>query len=188
MKVEATGLAGLMLIDLVCHRDERGFFLETFQRERYLAAGISDEFVQENHSRSVRHVLRGLHYQIKQPQAQIVTVMRGRIYDVSVDLRPDSETFGRWFGAELSDEGPQQVYMAPGFAHGFCVLSDVADMHYKVSRTYDPDDDGGLLWNDADVGIAWPVTAPLVLTRDAAYPRLRDLGRDRLPHNPPIGP
>jgi dTDP-4-dehydrorhamnose 3,5-epimerase len=186
MKIEPTGLAGLLLIDLVCHRDERGSFAETYQRERYLTAGIADDFVQDNHSRSVRNVLRGLHFQIKRPQAQIVTVMRGRIFDVTVDLRPGSATFGRWFGAELADEGPQQIYMAPGFAHGFCVLSDVADMHYKVSRIYDRHDDGGLLWNDADLGIAWPVTAPNVLPRDAANPRLRDLTRDGLPHLPPV--
>jgi dTDP-4-dehydrorhamnose 3,5-epimerase len=182
MQVRQTNFTGLLLIEPQCFGDERGFFLESFQAPRYRAAGIADNFVQDNHSRSAHGVLRGLHFQVKRPQAQIVTVLRGRVFDVAVDLRPASATFGRWYGIELSDSGPRQLYMAPGFAHGFCVLSDFADLHYKVSRTYEHADEGGLLWNDPDVGIRWPIDAPNVSQRDAAFPRLRDLQADKLPH------
>jgi dTDP-4-dehydrorhamnose 3,5-epimerase len=182
MKIDNTGFAGLLLIEPQQFRDGRGFFLESFQIDRYRAAGITEHFVQDNHSRSTKGVLRGLHFQIKHPQAQIVTVMRGRIFDAVVDLRRDSATYGRWFGIELSDEGPRQIYMAPGFAHGFCVLSKTADLHYKTSRIYDHADEGGLLWSDPDIGIRWPVDAPLVSKRDSAYSKLRDLDSARLPH------
>jgi dTDP-4-dehydrorhamnose 3,5-epimerase len=182
MKVTDTGIAGLLLIEPRYFRDDRGYFLETFSGPRYREAGIADDFVQENHSRSSKGILRGLHFTVRRPQAQLVTVMRGKVFDVGVDLRPGSKTFGRWFGAELSDEGACQIYMPPGFAHGFCVLSDVADLHYMVSRIYDHSDEGGLLWNDPDVGIRWPVEAPVVSARDAAYPKLWELGPDRLPH------
>jgi dTDP-4-dehydrorhamnose 3,5-epimerase len=181
MKLTQTPLAGLILIEPLCYHDERGFFLESFQQERYLQAGIPEVFVQENHSRSYKNVLRGMHFQIKQPQAQIVTVIHGKIFDVVVDLRPTSPTFGRWFGVELSDAGPCQMYMAPGFAHGYCVLSDVADLHYKVSRVYNPADEGGLLWSDASVGIDWPIIQPLVSVRDNAYPELKSIKPELLP-------
>ncbi len=181
MLVEDTGLAGLLLIEPPCFRDERGFFLESFQVERYRDVGIVDAFVQDNHSRSRHGVLRGLHFQVKRPQAQIVTVIRGRIFDVAVDLRRASATFGRWFGIELSDEGPRQLYMAPGFAHGFCVLSQFADLHYKVSRLYDQTDEGGLIWNDSDVGIRWPMEAPVISERDGSYPVLSELDAAHLP-------
>jgi dTDP-4-dehydrorhamnose 3,5-epimerase len=186
VKVESTGLAGLLVIELTSFHDERGFFLEIFQKERYRQAGIPDKFVQENHSRSVKGVLRGLHFQMKRPQAQIVTIIRGRVFDVAVDLRPGSATFGRWFGTELSDDGPRQMYMSAGFAHGFCVLSDVVDLHYKTSRIYDQTDEGGLLWNDPDIGIRWPLAAPHVSLRDQNYPCLRELGSRELPHDPPV--
>lgn len=182
MRVNETALSGVLLIEPQSFRDERGFFLESFQRERYRAAGLMEDFVQDNHSRSTRGVLRGLHFTVKHPQAQIVTVMRGRVFDVVVDLRKSSATFGCWFGAELSDEGPQrQIYMAPGLAHGFCVLSDLADLHYKVSRTYDRADEGGLFWNDPQIGIRWPIDLPVVSKRDSAYPMLHELDDDRLP-------
>jgi dTDP-4-dehydrorhamnose 3,5-epimerase len=112
--------------------------------------------------------------------------MRGCVFDVAVDLRPASPTFGQYFGVKLSDTGPRQLYMAPGFAHGFCVLSDWADLHYKANRLYDPHDEGGLLWNDPDVGIQWPIEAPQVTPRDAAYPRIRNLSQAQLPHGPPV--
>jgi dTDP-4-dehydrorhamnose 3,5-epimerase len=186
MKLERTSFEGLFIIETQCFRDERGFFLEAFQENRYRKFGIMEKFVQQNHSRSAAKVLRGLHYQVKRPQAQIVTVMRGRIFDVAVDLRRASATFGKYFGVELSDEGSRQIYMAPGFAHGFCVLSDWADIHYNVSRYYDRADEGGLLWNDPDIGIRWPIDTPNLSIRDVAYPRLKDLGHDRLPHDPPV--
>lgn len=186
MDLRPTGLDGLLLIEPRRFSDTRGFFLESYQRERYVAAGIDVDFVQDNHSRSVKGVLRGLHFQVKRPQAQIVTLIHGRVFDVAVDLQPKSATFGRWFGAELSEEGPRQLYMAPGFAHGFCVLSDVADLHYKVSRYYDHADEGGLAWNDPDVGIRWPIEPASISPRDAEYPRLSALSPDRLPHLPPV--
>jgi dTDP-4-dehydrorhamnose 3,5-epimerase len=181
MRVVETELNGVLIIEPRCFRDDRGFFLESFQLPRYSEAGIIDEFVQDNHSRSVRGVLRGLHFTIKHPQAQIVTVMRGRIFDVVVDLRKSSATFGHWFGIELSDEGPRQLYMAPGFAHGFCVLSEFTDLHYKISHLYDGADEGGLIWNDADLAIRWPIANPIVSARDSAYPTLRQLDCPRLP-------
>lgn len=184
MNITATPLDGLLVIEPACFQDERGFFLETYHDTRYREAGIPDQFVQDNHSRSERGVLRGLHFQVRRPQAQLVTVMRGRVFDVVVDVRPASPTFGQWFGVELHETGPRQVYMAPGFAHGFCVLSDWADLHYKVSRRYDPGDSGGVRWNDPDIGIAWPIDTPRVAPRDAAYPALRELVRAQLPHHP----
>jgi dTDP-4-dehydrorhamnose 3,5-epimerase len=182
MRVKQTGFAGLLLIEPLSFGDERGFFLESFQVERYRSSGIADDFLQDNQSRSRQGVLRGLHFQVKHPQAQIVTVMRGRVFDVAVDLRPDSASFGRWYGVELSDEGPRQLYMAPGFAHGFCVLSDSADLHYKVSRLYDHADEGGIIWNDPDLAIQWPIGDPILSARDNRYPRLRQLDRTHLPH------
>lgn len=181
MDVRDNGLSGLLLVEPNPFRDDRGFFLESFQAERYREKGIGDVFVQDNHSRSRQGVLRGLHFQIKRPQAQIVTVIRGRVFDVAVDLRLDSESFGRWFGVDLSDEGPRQLYMAPGFAHGFCVLSEFADLHYKVSRIYDHADEGGLAWNDRDIGIRWPIANPIVSERDSRYPPLKQLNREQLP-------
>jgi dTDP-4-dehydrorhamnose 3,5-epimerase len=182
MRALETQLNGVLLIELPCFRDERGFFLETFQSPRYREVGILDEFVQDNHSRSVKGVLRGLHFTVSHPQAQIVTVIHGKIFDVAVDLRKSSSTFGHWFGAELSDEGRRrQIYMAPGFAHGFCVLSEAADLYYKVSRLYDHADEGGLRWNDPQIGIRWPIALPIVSPRDASYPPLRELDASRLP-------
>jgi dTDP-4-dehydrorhamnose 3,5-epimerase len=181
MQVVETMLAGVLVIEPRCFRDGRGFFLESFHQGRYREAGITDRFVQDNHSRSGRGVLRGLHFTVKKPQAQIVTVMRGRIFDVAVDLRRGSPTFGKWFGAELSDEGPRQLYMAAGFAHGFCVLSEMADLHYQVSQYYDPTDEGGLFWSDPEIGIHWPLASPIVSARDAVYPKLHELDSGRLP-------
>ena len=183
MIIKSTPLKGLLVITPKCFQDDRGFFLETYQLARYHEAGIVDTFVQDNQSRSKKSVLRGMHFQVNRPQAQIVTVMRGCVFDVGVDLRPDSPTFGRWFGVELHDAGERQIYMAPGFAHGFCVLSDWADLHYKVSRNYDAHDEGGLHWNDLDIGIGWPIDNPVVTARDASYPKLKELSALQLPHD-----
>ncbi len=187
IKAKKTPLEGFLILELETFKDDRGFFLETFQEKRYKEAGIKDKFVQDNQSRSSKGVLRGIHFQVKRPQAQIVTVMRGSIFDVGVDLRQNSSTFGQWYGVELSDIGQRQVYMAPGIAHGFCVLSDLADLHYKVSRFYDPDDECGMLWNDSEVNIDWPSINPLIHQRDATYQSLSQLIEShQLPHNPPI--
>ena len=183
MKVIETGMEGFLVIEPDVFSDERGFFLETFQSDKYKIAGIIDSFVQDNQSRSTRGILRGLHFLVRQPQAQLITVLRGRVFDVGVDLRPKSATFGRWFGAELSDSGGErQIYMAPGFAHGLCVLSDFADLHYKTSLIYDPGDEGSIVYNDPEIGIQWPINTPILSRRDAKYPCLRDLSSDQLPH------
>ncbi len=183
MNIIETGMEGFLVIEPAVFSDERGFFLETFQSDRYAMAGITDSFVQDNQSRSTRGMLRGLHFLVKRPQAQLITILRGRVFDVGVDLRPNSRTFGQWFGAELSDAGgARQIYMAPGFAHGFCVLSDVADLHYKTSLLYDPKDEGGLAYNDPTIGIQWPISAPILSKRDLEYPCLRELSSNQLPH------
>mgnify|MGYP000047052107 FL=1 len=187
IKTKKTPLEGFLILELETFKDDRGFFLETFQEKNYKEVGIKDKFVQDNQSRSSKGVLRGMHFQVKRPQAQIVTVMRGCIFDVGVDLRQNSSTFGQWYGVELSDVGQRQVYMAPGIAHGFCVLSDLADLHYKVSRFYDSDDECGMLWNDSEVSIDWPSINPLIHQRDATYQSLSQLIEShQLPHNPPI--
>jgi len=170
MNVPKTPLEGFLVIEPDFFQDKRGFFLETYQEQRYKDAGIKDQFVQDNHSRSNKGVLRGMHFQVKHPQAKIVTVMQGRIFDAVVDLRPTSKTFGEWYGVELSDNGKNQVYIAPGFAHGFCVLSQCADLHYKVSGIYDPADEGGLLSSDSDIGIEWPGNNFIINKRDAMFP------------------
>lgn len=166
MKITSTILDGVLLIEPVCYQDERGLFLETYQECRYKELGIHDHFIQDNQSRSQKNVLRGLHFNINKPQAQLVTVMRGHIFDVVVDIRPESSTYGKWFGAELCDDGVRQIYMAPGFAHGFCVLSDFADLHYKVTQFYELEDDGGLMWNDLQIQIDWPIRNPIISKKD----------------------
>ena len=187
IKAKKTPLEGFLILELETFKDNRGFFLETFQEKSYKEVGIKDKFIQDNQSRSSKGVLRGMHFQVKRPQAQIVTVMRGCIFDVGVDLRQNSSTFGQWYGVELSDVGQRQVYMAPGIAHGFCVLSDLADLHYKVSRFYDPDDECGMVWNDSEVSIDWPLMTPLIHQRDATYQSLSQLiDNHQLPHNLPI--
>ena len=171
MKVMKGGLGGILLIEPQRFKDERGFFLESYERERYEKAGIVEDFLQDNHSRSEKNVLRGLHFTQRNKQAQLLTVIRGHIFDVVVDVRKDSTTFGKWAGVELYDEGLNQIYMPHGFAHGFCVLSDYADLQYKVSQRYDPADDCGILWNDPTVNIKWPITSPVVSPKDAARSR-----------------
>ena len=175
MKVIETALPGVLIIEPKVFGDHRGFFLETFQVERYRDAGIGLSFVQDNHSRSQRGVLRGLHFQRTRPQGKLVSVSRGAVYDVAVDINPDSPTCGQYVGVELNDENHRQLWVPPGYAHGFCVLSEVADFQYKCTDYYQPEDEGGLLWNDPDVGIPWPVAEPQLSAKDQLNPRLRDL-------------
>ena len=175
MNVIETALPGVLIIEPKAFGDHRGFFLETFQVERYREAGITLPFVQDNHSRSQRGVLRGLHFQRTRPQGKLVSVSRGAVYDVAVDIDPASATYGRFVGVELNDDNHRQMWVPPGYAHGFCVLSEVADFQYKCTDFYFPADEGGLLWNDPDVGIPWPITEPQLSAKDIDNPRLRDL-------------
>ena len=175
MKVVETCLPGVLIIEPKVFGDHRGFFCETFQAERYAEAGITSSFVQDNHSRSARGVLRGLHFQRTRPQGKLVRVSRGSVYDVAVDVDPASPTCGRYVGVELNDENNKQLWVPPGYAHGFCVLSDVADFQYKCTDYYFPDDEGGLLWNDPDVGIPWPIDTPQLSAKDQNNPTLQRL-------------
>jgi dTDP-4-dehydrorhamnose 3,5-epimerase len=178
MNVVKTKLHDCVIIEPKVFGDERGFFLETFQAERYAAlAGINLLFVQDNHSRSSKAVLRGLHYQKTKPQGKLVRVVRGEVYDVAVDIRQDSPTFGQWEGVILSEENKRQFWVPPGFAHGFLVLSETADFEYKCTDYYDPSDEGSVLWNDPDLDIPWPIATPNLSDKDASADRLVDLKR-----------
>ena len=172
MRVIETTLTGVRLLEPTVFRDDRGLFLETFRADRFAAAGIPDLFVQDNHSRSLRGTLRGLHWQWRKPQAKLVRVVNGSIFDVVVDVRRGSPTFGRWLGFEMSADRFTQLYVPVGFAHGFCVTSEVADVEYRCSDVYDPQGEAGLIWNDPGVGVDWPIRSPLLSAKDAAYPPL----------------
>lgn len=156
IKVTQAPIAGLYIIEPTVHGDDRGYFMETYNRRDMAQAGLDMTFVQDNQSMSVKGVLRGLHLQKNHPQGKLVRVIRGSVYDVAVDVRPDSPTCGQWYGVELSAENKRQFYISPGFAHGFLVLSDVAEFCYKVTDFYHPDDELGFAWNDPEVGIRWP--------------------------------
>ncbi len=175
MQFISTELEGLVVIEPKVFEDDRGFFMETFHRPRFAAAGIDVEFVQDNHSRSSLGVLRGLHYQLTRPQGKLVRVLRGQIFDVAVDLRRHSPTFGRWYGCHLTENNRRQLYIPPGFAHGFCVTSDVADVIYKCSAVYHPQDERTLIWNDPALDIHWPVASPIISGKDALGRRLADV-------------
>ena len=168
MKIESTPLTGVNLITPTVHGDERGFFLETWHADRYTEAGITLPFVQDNHSRSRRNTLRGLHFQLDKPQGKLVRVLSGEVFDVAVDLRRSSPTFGRWVGEYLSSENNKQLWIPPGFAHGFFVTSDTADLAYKCTDYYSTGDDHSLLWSDPNIGIEWPnhTEEPLISERD----------------------
>ena len=172
---ERLEIPDVILIKPKVFGDERGFFMETYKRPDFESAGIKGEFVQDNHSRSRYGVLRGLHFQ-REPyaQAKIVRVVRGVIYDVAVDLRKDSPTFGKWVGVILSEFNKWQLYVPRGFAHGFVVLSDVADVVYKVDNVYAPDYEGGIIWNDPDLNIDWPLDEPIISEKDRKWPKLRE--------------
>jgi dTDP-4-dehydrorhamnose 3,5-epimerase len=173
-----TGIEGLTVIEPTVFGDERGYFMETFQIEEWRAAGLPYEFVQDNQSKSRKGVLRGLHFQKNNPQGKLVRVISGKVYDVGVDLRKASPTYGKHFGLILSAENKKQFYMPEGFAHGFLVLSEFAEFTYKCTRLYDPTDEGGILWNDADIGIDWPLDGIDVLLsdKDKIQPKFRELG------------
>lgn len=164
MQITHPPLAGLIQIEPRVFADTRGFFLETFQAARYAEAGLPLVWVQDNVSRSKRGTIRGLHYQFQQPQGKLVSVIRGAIWDVAVDLRKSSATFGQWYGAELSDENHRQLYIPLGFAHGFCALTETADVFYKCTTGYQPGDERTLLWNDPALGISWPAIEPRLLS------------------------
>jgi dTDP-4-dehydrorhamnose 3,5-epimerase len=173
VKTIATDLPGVLLIEPTVHRDNRGYLWESHHTERYAQAGIDVRFVQDNHSRSRKNVVRALHAQ--QQQGKLIAVARGAIYDVAVDIRPESATFRRWYGVRLDDVRHRQLYVPPGFAHGFCVLSEEADVVYKTTDYYRQDRQIAILWNDPDLSIDWPVTDPILSDRDRANPRLADL-------------
>ena len=175
-----TEIPDIALIEPEVHGDERGFMVETFRAEVWRDLGADAGFVQENHSRSGAGILRGIHFQTSPGQAKLVRCPRGRIWDVVVDLRRDSPTYRRWEGHELDDESHRQLFVPVGFGHGFCVLSDEADVTYKLSSYYDPATEAGIAWNDPDVGIEWPVADPVLSERDRAAPRLADVV-DELP-------
>ena len=180
MKVTATENPDVLLIEPDVFRDPRGFFMETFHARKYRLQGLPETFVQDNHSRSTRGVLRGLHYQLEHPQGKLVRVVSGEVLDVAVDIRRGSPFFGNWAGAVLSDENLKQMYIPPGFAHGFCVLSERADVLYKCTDFYTPGDEYGIAWDDPDIGIEWPELDFVLSDKDRRYPSLKVSG-DRLP-------
>jgi len=181
LNVLSTGLPGVLLIEPRVYGDERGFFVETYRRERYAAAGIGIEFVQDNLSSSRVGVLRGLHFQHPKGQAKLIQVIQGEIYDVVVDVRSGSPTIGRWYGVALSSANKRQLFVPAGFAHGFCTTSDSAIVSYKASEVYAPDCETAVQWDDPDLGISWPIENPTVSDRDLLAVRLRDVPADRLP-------
>ena len=178
VRCNPSSIPDVLIIEPDVHRDGRGFFVETYHAERYRASGIGSVFVQDNHTRSVARTIRGLHMQRRRPQAKLIRVIAGEIFDVAVDLRRGSPSFGRSISVVLSAENFKQCYIPAGFAHGFCVLSDTADVEYKCSNLYDSADDFGIAWNDPDLAIQWPVTNPLLSDRDRCNPTLAKIVGD----------
>jgi dTDP-4-dehydrorhamnose 3,5-epimerase len=175
MKFTPLSLPGLILIEPDVHKDERGYFLETYHHRKYREGGLDAAFVQDNRSRSVRGILRGLHAQRKRPQGKLICAVEGEIFDVAVDIRPGSATFGRWEGVALSADNFRQLYVPPGFAHGFLVRTPTAVVEYKCTELYDPADEIVLLWNDPDVGVEWPAADPVLSPKDAKGKTLKEL-------------
>lgn len=178
MNVIPTNIPDVLLIEPDVYEDSRGFFFESYHQQKYDKHGITARFVQDNHSRSVVNTLRGLHYQVNPGQAKLVRVVVGEVFDVAVDIRFGSPTFGKWIGHYLSADNRRQIFIPVGFAHGFCVISEVAEFEYKCSEFYSPRDERGLLWNDQELAIDWPVETPILSKKDKANPRLRDIDRD----------
>ncbi|MGD0078254.1 MAG: dTDP-4-dehydrorhamnose 3,5-epimerase [Sedimentisphaerales bacterium] len=181
MKITKSKIPEVLIIEPDAFGDARGWFIETFSQKRYEQAGIKLSFVQDNVSFSAKNVLRGLHYQFPHSQGKLVQVLSGEVYDVAVDIRIGSPTFGRWVGETLSASNHKQLYIPPGFAHGYCVLSETALFSYKCTDYHSPADEGGIIYNDPDIAIAWPVDKPLVSKKDAVYTRLKDISENKLP-------
>jgi dTDP-4-dehydrorhamnose 3,5-epimerase len=175
-----TRLPDVIVVEPDVHRDARGFFLESYHADKYARGGVAATFVQDNHSRSTRGTLRGLHAQWRTPQGKLVRVLDGEIFDVAVDVRRGSPTYGQWVGVQLDSDAHRQIWVPEGFLHGFCVLSETADVEYKCTAPYDPGGELGVLWNDPDIGIEWPVREPVLSAKDAASPRLGEV-QDKLP-------
>ena len=173
--VEKSDLEGVLLIQPAVHSDPRGRFFESFQKERYKEIGIEEEFVQDNPSVSLKNTIRGLHYRASPEQAKLVRVIKGEVFDVVVDIRSQSPTFGQWRGYTLSDSNYRQIYIPVGFAHGFCVLSETAEFLYKVSEYYSAEKEKGIMWNDRDIGIKWPTSKPILSEKDKTNPALKDI-------------
>ena len=175
MKFLETALPGVIVVEPDVHRDPRGFFVETYHLDKYRAGGIPGPFVQDNHSHSVRGTLRGLHAQVRRPQGKLVRAVEGEMFDVAVDIRRGSPTFGRWFGVHLTGENFRQIYIPPGYAHGFCVLSERVHVEYKCTGFYDKADEVAIAWNDPAIGIDWPIESPTLSAKDSSAPRLAEL-------------
>jgi dTDP-4-dehydrorhamnose 3,5-epimerase len=178
VRVNTTAIPGVLVIEPDVHTDGRGFFVETYQAERYRRHGIDGPFVQDNHSRSVGRTLRGLHLQVRRPQGKLVRVTEGEVFDVAVDVRRGSPTFGRWVAVTLTADNFKQCYIPPGFAHGFCVLSPVAQVEYKCTDVYDAAGEVGIAWNDPALAITWPIADPLLSPRDQQHPTLAELAAE----------
>lgn len=181
MTILDTTLPGVLIIEPDVFGDSRGFFMENYHKERYGAAGIDAEFVQDNTSFSTKGTLRGLHFQYPHSQAKLVQVFMGEVFDVAVDIRKGSPAFSQWFGTTLSSDNKQQLFIPEGFAHGFCVLSETALFTYKCTDFYTPADERGILWSDPNIGIEWPINDPLLSDKDEKYPPFKDLSTDYLP-------
>lgn len=181
MNILETALPGVIIIEPKVFGDQRGFFMETWHQDRYKAIGIKEDFVQDNLSYSARGVLRGLHYQYPNSQGKLVSVIQGEVFDVAVDIRIGSPTFGKWVGVTLTGHNHRQLWVPPGFAHGFCVVSDFAYFSYKCTDRYSPEAEGGICWNDPDIQIEWPINDNTLSQKDMCYPRLKDVKADRLP-------
>jgi len=183
MKVVAASIPGLLIIEPVVHGDDRGFFMESYSRDRYARSGMAAEFVQDNLSLSAKGILRGLHLQHPNDQAKLCFVLEGEVFDVAVDVRIGSPTFGRWEGITLSSENKRQFYIPPGFAHGFCVMSERAMFSYKCSDFYSAPHEIGVAWDDPEIGIEWPMVSPRLSAKDQQNPRLRDIAAEHLPRD-----
>lgn len=182
MNVVKTELPGVIIFEPKVFGDDRGYFIETWSRQRYAEAGIEEEFCQDNLSFSPKGILRGLHYQHPHSQGKLVSVVTGEVYDVAVDIRVGSPTFGRHVDVYLSEDNHKQLYIPPGFAHGFCVVSDTARFSYKCTSYYKPENEGGIIWNDPDIGIDWPIDNPFLSQKDSQCAKLNDIAPEKLPH------